>query len=220
MPKSRHDVSKAPDPNKKSKEHKLSSSERKEPKISTHARDAKHPKPLPFEEYQEDPNLLENPEVDTQATNEIAADEAPTLKAIRAVSQDSMQPRPGSYIFSTKILVLEDCLLEYDLRRGVLYVHNKETGATVLRICGIETVHDLTSPGVMLDVNLRVSPEQRQKKRSFAEEELLRMTGALRMWDSYQENHDISPEDFPQEFEEYMQRLQAEYEKLKKELGK
>lgn len=31
--------------------------------------------------------------------------------------------------------LLENCILEWDKNRGVLYVHNKDTGATVLRIC-------------------------------------------------------------------------------------
>jgi len=35
--------------------------------------------------------------------------------------------------------VIENCTLEWDEKRGVLYVHNKETGATVLRICRLRT---------------------------------------------------------------------------------
>lgn len=31
--------------------------------------------------------------------------------------------------------VIENCILEWDKYRGVLYVHNKDTGATILRIC-------------------------------------------------------------------------------------
>lgn len=33
------------------------------------------------------------------------------------------------------IEVLENCQVEWDKRRGVLYVHNKETGSSVIRIC-------------------------------------------------------------------------------------
>lgn len=30
-----------------------------------------------------------------------------------------------------------NCQLEWDKKRGVLYVHNKDTGATILRVCRI-----------------------------------------------------------------------------------
>ena len=33
--------------------------------------------------------------------------------------------------------VIKDCQLEWDRERGVLYVHDKVTGHTVLRICGM-----------------------------------------------------------------------------------
>lgn len=33
--------------------------------------------------------------------------------------------------------VIENCQLEWQVQRGVLYVHNKDTGATVLRISGL-----------------------------------------------------------------------------------
>jgi hypothetical protein len=33
---------------------------------------------------------------------------------------------------------INDCQLEWDNARGVLYVHNKATGRTVLRICRLE----------------------------------------------------------------------------------
>lgn len=32
---------------------------------------------------------------------------------------------------------IENCQLEWDKARGVLYVHNKDTGSTVLRVCGL-----------------------------------------------------------------------------------
>jgi len=32
---------------------------------------------------------------------------------------------------------LENCEIEWDTWRGVLYVHNKDTGRTTLRICGL-----------------------------------------------------------------------------------
>lgn len=33
--------------------------------------------------------------------------------------------------------ILENCQIEWHKGRGVLYVHNKDTSATVLRICGL-----------------------------------------------------------------------------------
>lgn len=36
------------------------------------------------------------------------------------------------------IEVIEDCQIEWDKNRGVLYVHNRETGMTVIRICGLK----------------------------------------------------------------------------------
>jgi hypothetical protein len=41
--------------------------------------------------------------------------------------------------------VIENCQLEWDNIRGVLYVHNKDTGATVLRICRLESRDDKRS---------------------------------------------------------------------------
>jgi hypothetical protein len=37
----------------------------------------------------------------------------------------------------SKIEVIENCKLELDISRGVLYITNKDTGANVLRICGL-----------------------------------------------------------------------------------
>ena len=34
---------------------------------------------------------------------------------------------------------VEDCQLEWQKERGVIYVHNKKTGQTVLRISGVRT---------------------------------------------------------------------------------
>lgn len=31
--------------------------------------------------------------------------------------------------------IIENCQVEWHKERGVLYVHNKDTGATILRIC-------------------------------------------------------------------------------------
>lgn len=51
--------------------------------------------------------------------------------------------------------ILENCQLEWDKRRGVLYVHNKDTGLTVLRICRLPVSRDYVSlavPGQIIDV--------------------------------------------------------------------
>lgn len=34
--------------------------------------------------------------------------------------------------------LLENCQLEWNKERGVLYIHNKENGMTVLRMCGLK----------------------------------------------------------------------------------
>jgi len=39
--------------------------------------------------------------------------------------------------------IFEDCILEWHKERGVLYVHNKSTGTTLLRICGLENKSSL-----------------------------------------------------------------------------
>lgn len=51
--------------------------------------------------------------------------------------------------------ILDNCQVEWDRIRGVLYVHNNETGCTVLRVCGL--VPDFESnrrlvPGQMIDI--------------------------------------------------------------------
>ncbi len=50
--------------------------------------------------------------------------------------------------------IIEDCQLEWDKRRGVLYVHNRGTGGTVLRICGLDksTHGSLANYGHMIDI--------------------------------------------------------------------
>jgi len=35
---------------------------------------------------------------------------------------------------------LENCELEWDVERGVLYIHNKDTGRSAVRICGLPKV--------------------------------------------------------------------------------
>ena len=40
------------------------------------------------------------------------------------------------------IEIIENCQLEWDQDRGVLYVHNKDTGATVLRICRLDRFYN------------------------------------------------------------------------------
>lgn len=49
------------------------------------------------------------------------------------------------------IEVIEDCQLEWDKTRGVIYVHNRATGATVLRIGGLEPSNRILTDG-MIDV--------------------------------------------------------------------
>lgn len=48
--------------------------------------------------------------------------------------------------------VLENCQLEWDKRRGVLYVHNKDTGATVLRISRLPQTKALLLPMGQIDI--------------------------------------------------------------------
>jgi hypothetical protein len=52
------------------------------------------------------------------------------------------------------MIVLKNCELEWDIQRGVLYVHNQDTGGTVLRICGLDTKTKgtLTKYGQMIDI--------------------------------------------------------------------
>lgn len=38
----------------------------------------------------------------------------------------------------SKVEVVENCQVEWDKARGVLYVHDKDTGATVIRICRLQ----------------------------------------------------------------------------------
>lgn len=56
--------------------------------------------------------------------------------------------------------VVENCQLEWDHDRGVLYVHNKATGCTVLRICGLpKTV--LKDSGLEIgQIDITLSPNQ------------------------------------------------------------
>ena len=52
--------------------------------------------------------------------------------------------------------VIENCQLEWQVNRGVLYVHNKDTGATVLRISGLDTKKDVGALNQgMIDISLR-----------------------------------------------------------------
>ena len=46
-----------------------------------------------------------------------------------------------------------DAVLEIDPKRGVIYVHSKETGTTLLRICSLpKPIPDPTVIGGMLDI--------------------------------------------------------------------
>ena len=50
---------------------------------------------------------------------------------------------------------LENCQVEWDKRRGVLYVHNKDTGTSVVRICQLPASREeatLAEPGHIIDV--------------------------------------------------------------------
>lgn len=52
--------------------------------------------------------------------------------------------------------VIESCELEWQKERGVLYIHNKATGATVLRIQGLSTERVVGNlKDGMIDINLR-----------------------------------------------------------------
>lgn len=55
-------------------------------------------------------------------------------------------------------LKLDNCELQWDRARGVLYVHNKENGCTVLRIQGlpVPTLETATlAAGKMIDVQVK-----------------------------------------------------------------
>lgn len=67
--------------------------------------------------------------------------------------------------------VVENCQLEWDEARGVLYVHNKANGTSVLRVQGLPTdsVINLNEPGQMLDVNLRKVSRPADDRREWTE---------------------------------------------------
>ena len=50
--------------------------------------------------------------------------------------------------------IVDNCRLEWDKARGVLYVHSGETGGTILRICRLEPQPDLPclQYGHMVDI--------------------------------------------------------------------
>jgi len=48
--------------------------------------------------------------------------------------------------------IIENCQLQWDKRRGVLYVHNRDTGATVLRISRLPESKDKLTTGQMIDI--------------------------------------------------------------------
>ena len=53
------------------------------------------------------------------------------------------------------MIVVENCQLEYDEQRGVLYVHNKDTGTSVLRICRLPIPDgrlDMQTYGHLMDI--------------------------------------------------------------------
>lgn len=52
------------------------------------------------------------------------------------------------------IQFFEDCQLELDTYRGVLYIHNKETGTTILRICRLPKDINLQTDLGQLDITL------------------------------------------------------------------
>lgn len=54
------------------------------------------------------------------------------------------------------IQVIEDCQLEWDKHRGVLYVHNAQTGLTVLRVCGLPETQNSAELG-MIDVTVKAA---------------------------------------------------------------
>lgn len=60
---------------------------------------------------------------------------------------------------SEGIELIENCQVEWDRGRGVLYVHNKDTGGSVVRICGLPVpnagARTLADYGNMIDVTLK-----------------------------------------------------------------
>lgn len=55
-----------------------------------------------------------------------------------------------------KIFMLENCQLEWNRRDGVLYVHNKDTGTTVLRLQGLPATRDSVELGAGKLIDIRV----------------------------------------------------------------
>jgi hypothetical protein len=51
-------------------------------------------------------------------------------------------------------LILENCQLEWNRRAGILYVHNKDTGASVLRVQGLPATRNRVAlrPGSIIDI--------------------------------------------------------------------
>ena len=64
------------------------------------------------------------------------------------------------------IEVLPECYVEWDRDRGVLYVHNRHTGTTVVRVCGLrkKVTGSLKPYGHMIDIT-------RPERVSYPEEE-------------------------------------------------
>jgi hypothetical protein len=61
-------------------------------------------------------------------------------------------------MYGEQTMKYENCQLEYDLDRGVLYIHHQTTGTTVLRICGLPKQLPLApifAIPPLLDINLQ-----------------------------------------------------------------
>jgi len=54
------------------------------------------------------------------------------------------------------IEIVENCQVEWDQERGVLYVHNKDTGATIVRISKLPCVLGAKLSNGQIDVTARL----------------------------------------------------------------
>ena len=76
-----------------------------------------------------------------------------------------------------RIELVENCQLEWDKQRGVLYVHNKDTGATVLRICGLPKARNRGSAARWPDRDINVRAGSAAVYPGQAREPIVRLPG-------------------------------------------
>lgn len=62
-------------------------------------------------------------------------------------------------------IVYHEAKVEWHVERGVLYVHSKEWGSSIIRISGIPDVFRLR-PGSLLDINMTLTELKDDIKRS------------------------------------------------------